>query len=235
MSGQRFALIIPAAGSGKRIGEDLPKPYLEIAGKTILGHTVSRFAGFGSLTQVVIASTAEYFELAGSVKTLLPDHVSLKIIKGGVERQDSINNAIKVIDDGVDLIAIHDAVRPFVKPESIQACLRAAATAGAAILAVPAKDTIKKINDDYRILETPDRKYLWQAQTPQIFNRGLIRRAYENAEEHHFLGTDDASLVEFLGEQVVVVEGSRENFKITYPLDLQLAELLLNSNQSNSE
>ncbi len=217
------------------MGEDLPKPFLEIAGKTILGHTVSRFAGFRTLTQVVIATTAEHIELAGIVKKFLPEHVSFKIIEGGAERQDSINNAINVIDDGVDLVAIHDAVRPFVKQESIQACLRAAASAGAAILAIPAKDTIKKISDEYRILETPDRKYLWQAQTPQIFGRDLIRRAYEHAGEHNYLGTDDASLVEFLGEQVVVVEGSRENFKITYPLDLRLAELLLNSNQSNSE
>jgi 2-C-methyl-D-erythritol 4-phosphate cytidylyltransferase len=235
VSGQQFALIIPAAGSGKRIGEDLPKPYLEVAGKTIIGHTVSRFAGVGALAQVVIATTAEYFELAGSVKKLLPDHVSFEIVEGGAERQDSIYNAIQVIGDGVDLIAIHDAVRPFVKTESIQACLMAAASAGAAILAVPARDTIKKISDDYRILATPERKYLWQAQTPQIFNRDLIRRAYEHAGKHNYLGTDDASLVEFLGEQVVVVEGSHENFKITYPLDLQLAKLLLNTNQPNSE
>jgi 2-C-methyl-D-erythritol 4-phosphate cytidylyltransferase len=222
-----FTLIIPAAGSGKRIGSEIAKPFLRVAGKSLLGHTVSRFAAIDGLIQVIIATTPDYFDEAFSVKNWLPETVSFQVIEGGSERQFSIDNALQKADKSAVLIAIHDAVRPLVSENCVVKCLEKANESGAAILGVPVKDTIKKVNDGGLILETPDRNMLWQAQTPQIFRQDLIRKAYQNAINENYLGTDDASLVEYYGERVFIVEGNQQNIKITYPLDLQIAEILL--------
>jgi 2-C-methyl-D-erythritol 4-phosphate cytidylyltransferase len=224
----QFALIIPAAGSGKRIGGDIAKPFLKIAGKSILGHTVSRFANINGLSQVLVATSPGYFKEAELAGKWLPEKVSFQVIEGGSERQYSIYNALQEIDKSVDLIAIHDAVRPFVSVESVARCLDQANLSGAAILGVPVKDTIKKVDTNGRIIETPERGALWQAQTPQIFRRDIIINAFDKALKEKYLGTDDASLVEYFGGDVTVVKGERQNFKITYPLDLRLAELLIN-------
>lgn len=228
MSQFQFALIIPAAGSGKRIGGDIAKPFLKIAGKSILGHTISRFANINGLSQVLIATSPGYFKEAELAGKWLPEKVSFQVIEGGSERQYSIYNALQKIDKSVDLIAIHDAVRPFVSVESVARCLDQANLSGAAILGVPVKDTIKKVDTKGRIIETPERGSLWQAQTPQIFRRDIIINAFDKALKEKYLGTDDASLVEYFGGDVTVVKGERQNFKITYPLDLRLAELLIN-------
>ncbi len=233
MSKLPYALIIPAAGSGQRIGGEIAKPFLRIAGKSILGHTVSRFAAIDGLIQVIIATTPDYFDEAHSVKNWLPETVSVHVIEGGSERQYSIHNALQKADKSAELIVIHDAVRPFVSENCVVQCLKKANESGAAILGVPVKDTIKKVNDDGLILETPKRDMLWQAQTPQIFKQDLIRKAYEYALHEDYLGTDDASLVEFYGERVFVVEGNQQNIKITYPLDLQITEILLTDKQAN--
>lgn len=150
------------------------------------------------------------------------------MVPGGKERQDSISNALRQVSSDIHLVAVHDAVRPFVKQKTIEICFEKAAETGAAIVAVPAKDTIKIAGTDRIIRDTPDRENIWQAQTPQIFEKELLLKAYQFARETGFTGTDDSSLVEKAGGQVALVEGTRENFKITWPLDLQLAELLLN-------
>lgn len=220
-------LIIPAAGSGSRLQKDVPKPYVQIAGRTILEHTLSRFVDIDMLRHIVVPTSQEYKEQAqGILKKAVPKGISFRVITGGQERQHSIFNALKFVGDS-ELVIVHDAVRPFVKAEHIEKCCQAALDAGAAILGVPAKDTIKKINNQNFIESTPTRKFLWQAQTPQVFRSEVIIEAYEKAFEDHFIGTDDASLVERLQVPVKMVEGDRANFKITYPLDLELAELLL--------
>jgi 2-C-methyl-D-erythritol 4-phosphate cytidylyltransferase len=131
--------------------------------------------------------------------------------------------------EGDNLVIVHDAVRPFVKLAHVKNCCEAAVKVGAAVLGVPAKDTIKRLDNDDLIVDTPSRKYLWQAQTPQVFKKEVLQEAYQKALEDNFIGTDDASLVERLGYPVKMVEGDRSNFKITYPLDLKLAKLLLDS------
>lgn len=230
MSDYRFALIIPAAGAGNRMGKKLPKPYLDIAGKTILGHTIERFTGLAGLKQLVIATSepriSQTKEILHGVETLL-EGVDVKIVEGGEERQHSISNALPEIDDDVELVAIHDAVRPFVDHKDIVHCLDKAWETGAAILGIPVQDTIKKVDDNMYIRETPDRKILWQAQTPQIFKKEIITEAFKFARDTDYSGTDDASMVEHLGKPVSIVKGSPENFKITYPFDLELARLLL--------
>jgi 2-C-methyl-D-erythritol 4-phosphate cytidylyltransferase len=207
---------------------------LRIAGKTIIEHTICKFASISGLAQVIIATTPEYFNDASAVKNLLPEEVDVRVIEGGKERQDSIYQALQIVGESVELVAIHDAVRPFVSEDSVYDCLSLANESGAAILGLPVKDTIKRVDSKGLILETPERSRLWKAQTPQIFRQSLIRKAYEKAVRENFLGTDDASLVEYYGKNVFVTEGDQQNFKITYPLDLRVAELLLTEESGKS-
>lgn len=206
---------------------ETPKPYLELCGKTILEHTVRRFLQLTGLRQILIATSEEYLKVTDDIlNQVLPDKIKAHCVVGGKERQDSIYNALGEISE-VDLVIIHDAVRPFVKLHHIEACCRVASEKDGAVLGVPAKDTIKRVNEQQLIMETPSRKYLWQTQTPQVFQRELILLAYKKARQDNFTGTDDASLVERLDKTVKMVEGDRSNFKITYPLDLELAKLLI--------
>lgn len=211
--------------------KETPKPYLELSGKTILEHTVRRFLPLTGIRQILIATSEEYLNIAEDIlNQLLPEEIEARCIVGGKERQDSIYNALGELSE-VDLVIIHDAVRPFVKLHHIEACCRIASEKDGAVLGVPAKDTIKRVNEQQIIMETPSRKHLWQTQTPQVFRRELILRAYKKARQDGFTGTDDASLVERLDKEVQMVEGERSNFKITYPLDLELAKLLIEKDQ----
>jgi 2-C-methyl-D-erythritol 4-phosphate cytidylyltransferase len=220
-------LILPAAGVGKRMQRETPKPYLKLGAQTILGHTIRRFLPLQGLRQILVATSKDYLEAVDRIlREVVPDDIAHESLIGGIERQDSIYNALQKTAD-VDLVMVHDAVRPFVKLKHIETACKVAAEVGAAVLGVPAKDTIKKVDDQHFVVETPSRKYLWQAQTPQIFNKELLLKAYEKAREDKVSGTDDASLVERLGHDIKMVKGSRSNFKITYPLDLEMAKLLI--------
>lgn len=212
---------------------ELPKPLIQLGKKTILEHTVSRFLGIEGLKQVIVSTSSA---LVGNVEEILApcigDEISWKCVEGGAERQHSIHNALKIVQEA-DLVLVHDAVRPFIKVEHINDCCEQAAKAGAAIIGIPAKDTIKKVDKNGFVTETPDRKTIWQVQTPQVFKTELLKEAYDKADSEGFLGTDDASLVEWLGKPVKVVRGDESNIKITYPRDLKLAEFLLRE-QSDS-
>lgn len=220
-------LIIPAAGSGSRLKKEIPKPYLEIAGKTILEHTITCFLSLDGLRQVAVATSESYLNITREIlEKILPSNIMGICVVGGRERQHSIYNALQEVSEA-DLVIVHDAVRPFVTPAQIEACCSTAIDAGGAVLGVPAKDTIKRIDRELLIEETPSRRYLWQAQTPQVFKTKILMEAYSKAFEDDYIGTDDSSLVERLNYNVRMVEGSRSNFKITYPLDLKLARLLI--------
>lgn len=227
MSAPTLALIVPAAGSGVRLGKSTPKPYLKIAGKAILEHTLERFVDLDGLSEVYISTSSEYLDDTTEILDRLFPLIKRGAVLGGKERQHSIMNALNKVSSDTELVAIHDAVRPFIERELIQKCVAKAEETGAAIIAIKAKDTIKISDSELSIEETPDRNNLWQAQTPQIFEQGIIREAYETARRKNFLGTDDSSLVEHLGRKVVLVEGTRQNFKITFPIDLKLAEWLI--------
>lgn len=210
------------------MGSGIPKPFIKILGKSILQRSIECFINIGGLSQVVVATTAEHFNECRLIFSNLDSmDISFEVIKGGEERQFSIWNALQVINTDVDLVAIHDAVRPFADTDRISECFDAAQKFGGAVLGVPVKDTIKKVDGDNFIKETPARSMLWQAQTPQVFKKHLIKRAYSSALKEEFLGTDDASLVERIGESVKMVESNRENLKITYPIDLEVAELII--------
>lgn len=227
MEKQQLALIIPAAGKGERLGGEVPKPYIKIAGKTILEYTLSRFRDVSGLGEVIVSTSEEYIESTSKLLGKIYPKLRCTVVEGGNERQDSIRNALEKISDKTGLIAVHDAVRPFVAKEDIENCIEEASRSGGAVLAVPVRDTIKVARDNLEIEETPDRKKLWQAQTPQIFWAALLREAYQYAGDHKFLGSDDSSLVEKIGGKVVIVEGSTKNFKITHPHDLDVAGYLV--------
>lgn len=224
----KLAVIIPAAGSGSRMGARVPKPFLKLRGVAILEHTIRAFAKVDEVEQIIVSTSAEWMsEVESVLENFKYDVQELNVVEGGKERQDSIYNAFSKVSEEVNLIAVHDAVRPFICKELIKECCELAIKYGGGIVAVPAKDTIKKVNADSVISDTPDRDGLWQAQTPQIFQKTLLMEAYESAIREKFTGTDDSSLVERIGGVVKVLEGDRRNLKITYPIDLKVAELIL--------
>ena len=227
----KLSVIIPAAGSGERMASDIPKPFLRVGEKTILEHTVSRFLEVPDVEQIIIATSKNFIPEIQSMFEQFPDGIDLHVVEGGAERQFSIYNALKHVSSNCELVAVHDAVRPFVRRQLIEECCKVAAKIGGAVLGVPAKDTIKKVDEERKIESTPNRSFLWQAQTPQIFQKDLLVEAYNSALEGDFIGTDDASLVERVGGTIQMVEGDRENLKITYPVDLKIAELILGANK----
>lgn len=229
MDAPSFTLIIPAAGIGKRMGSETPKPYLMLKGKSVLEHTLSCFQEIESLKQVIVSTSVSYHDQTQEILNRLFDEIETSVVEGGKRRQDSIYNAFKNVSDSIPYVAVHDAVRPFIKAERITECLHAAIKTGASIIGVPVKDTIKRVDADRIITDTPDRAQLWQAQTPQIFNKDLYEKAYRNASHHDVEVTDDASLFEAAGRAVRIVEGDRENLKLTYPIDFQIAEMLVDS------
>ena len=224
----KLAVIIPAAGSGSRMGSRLPKPFILLNGIPILERTIRAFLSLEDLSQIIISTSPEWRkEVEGIFEKIVNHNVKLNMVEGGSERQFSIMNAIHSIDENIELVAVHDAVRPFISPDLVRECCANARDLGGAIIAVPAKDTIKEVGETQVIENTPNRSKLWQAQTPQIFRKSVFIDMYTSAANEGFVGTDDSSLAERYGIRVGVVEGDRRNLKITYPIDLKIAELIL--------
>lgn len=223
-SSPSLAAIIVAAGRGTRMAADLPKAFLPLGGRPLFVHSLEIFASLPRTRQLLLVVARDLVDTARDLVAAGPAAIAAtEIVVGGAERQDSVAAGLARVGQA-DLVAVHDAARPFVRAATIDACARAAAEAGGAIVALPARDTIKIADESGNIVATPDRRTIWQAQTPQIFRRELLERAYAAAAEEGFLGTDDASLVERLGEVVRLVEGEPTNRKLTTPDDLQWAE-----------
>ncbi|MEH7072338.1 2-C-methyl-D-erythritol 4-phosphate cytidylyltransferase [Neobacillus drentensis] len=220
-----YQVILPAAGQGKRMGAGKNKLLLELNGVPVLIHTLRVFEQDKACSKIIVAlhpqDEKEFKDL------LIKFHVTKAIhfVPGGKERQDSIYNALKTVET-VGVILVHDAARPFICKEHIDRLTQMAEETGAAILGVPVKDTIKKVQDG-TVVETVERSSLWAVQTPQAFRISLLMEAYQRAEIDHYLGTDDASLVERLGYPVTMVEGDYDNIKLTTPEDLYFAEAIL--------
>lgn len=224
----KLAVVIPAAGSGSRMGSRLPKPFLSVGSQPILKLTIEAFLSVTEVVQILIPCSKEWrYRVQDIIDSLDAPNTLFTLVEGGKERQYSISNALAKVHTDVDLIAVHDAVRPFIKPVLIRKCAEEAMKTGAAMIAVRAKDTIKQVNEHMVVTNTPDRAQLWQAQTPQVFQKNLLIEAYNSALKDGFVGTDDASLVERLYKEVKIVEGDRENLKITYPVDMKIAELMV--------
>jgi 2-C-methyl-D-erythritol 4-phosphate cytidylyltransferase len=218
--------VIPAAGTGSRMGGNRPKQFLELDGKPILFRTIEQFQSSSIVDCIVLVVGEDDIE---TVKALTQRHEKVRdVIRGGAQRQDSVWNGLQKLKDRSDsLVIVHDAVRPFVSQESLRMVAIAALKHGAAVAGVLPKETIKFSDPEGFVLSTPDRKTLRVIQTPQAFRFDILHRAYEQAFKDGFYGTDDASLVERLGIKVKVVDGDYDNIKITTPADLELAKIIL--------
>ena len=212
-------VIIPAAGSGTRFGGEIPKQFLPLAGKPLLLHSVERFFLDERVDQVVVA-VAEAL-LANTKQT-----ERARFVAGGATRQQSVLRALDAAGDGWDIVAVHDAVRPFFSTATFHALLDAANEVGAAIPALPVSDTIH-ITRDSIIESTPDRASLAAAQTPQCFRYDILREALERAVTDGIEGTDEAALATRYGHAVRVLPGDPLNFKITHADDMARAEQIV--------
>lgn len=221
-------VLIPAAGTGRRMGAGGNKQYLELDNRPILAHTLARLAALEciDILHVIVPEDERRFCHDQVVARYSLTKVG-SIVAGGAERQDSVRNGLAVCGAAADdVILIHDGVRPFFPAAQIAPLVAAAAADGAALLAVPAQDTIKEVAAGH-VVRTLERGRLWQAQTPQAFRYAVIGEAHRHALEAGFNGTDDAALVEWCGEPVTVLAGSPYNIKLTTPADLALARALL--------
>jgi 2-C-methyl-D-erythritol 4-phosphate cytidylyltransferase len=223
-----ITVLVPAAGSGSRMGAGVNKQYLQLAGRPILAHTLALFEEHPAVRHVIVVSPPE--EIPYCRQEVVQRYglsKVLAVVAGGAERQDSVRRGLQACPGkDEEIVLIHDGVRPLLAPGLIDQVAAAAARVGAAVVGVPVKDTIKEVVEGC-IAATPDRRRLWQAQTPQGFALGIIREAHAAAWQAGFRGTDDASLVERLGRPVAIIEGSYRNIKITTPEDLVLAETYL--------
>ena len=211
-----------AAGRGERLGGKTPKAFVDIAGRTILERALDNLMGFNGFDRVQPVIASEAFDRYAELD--LPSDPRLAApVAGGAERQDSVAAGLAALPEEFELVAIHDAARCGVQAADIARVVSVAEEFGAALLAVPARDTVKLVSDGV-VARTPERGGCWLAQTPQVFHRGLYAEALAKAEADGFRGTDDAELVERLGAQVRVVSGNPSNFKITSPEDLIAAE-----------
>jgi len=218
--------IIVAAGRGSRFGSEIPKQFVPILGKPLIVHTLERFEICTMIDEVILVLPAEYIdrfeELArGSGLTKLR-----RTVAGGETRAESVRNGLASIGDGAKVVAIHDGARPLVSPDEIRRTIEAAAKSGAACLVTPVTDTVKEVRGG-QITRTIDRSDLRRALTPQAFRIDVIRAAFDGVTLGETV-TDDCYLVEKKGQEVVAVEGSPLNIKITHPEDLSIAEVFLN-------
>ena len=234
----RVAVILPAAGLGTRMGKGAAektgtsrKQFMLLEGSPILLHTVRKFAASDRVNELVVAVRAEDMEWVGAMLAGELNGRKLRVVEGGNSRQQSVENALRSLGPETDLVAVHDAVRPFIDLETIEKVIDEATETGAAIVGIVPVDTVKQVTraqtNKAKIRATLPREKLVLAQTPQVFRYDLLVRAFASAQADGFIGTDESSLVERLEVEVSVVLGSDRNIKITKPSDMDLARLFL--------
>src|SRR5947199_6962174 len=232
------AVILPAAGLGTRMGKGTAekagtsrKQFMLLEGSPILMHTVRKFAASDRVREIVVAVRAEDVDWVSEMLAREFNHGGrVRVVEGGDSRQESVENALRALKPGCELVAVHDAVRPFIDLETIHRVFDEAAAIGAAIVGLPAVDTVKQVSrgtGHVRIRATLPREKLVMAQTPQVFRYDLLKRAFEAARIDGFTATDESSMVERLDVEVSVVPGTDRNIKITKPTDMDLAHLFL--------
>lgn len=235
LTGIRTAAIIAAAGSGSRMETSQPKQFLDLCGRPVLVHTALAFLRIPAISCIVLIVPETYREHVSCLVThyqLNNYAAQIKIVTGGLTRQDSVTKGLEALPAETEVVLVHDGARPLVSEAIILDCLQTAAVKGAAIAAIAVKDTLKSVVDG-QIVSTLDRQGVWQAQTPQAARVELLKNAIAVATADGFSGTDEASILERAGCDVEIVEGSERNIKITRPEDLDLAERLLRSDSSS--
>lgn len=224
--------IVLASGIGKRMGAGKNKVLLNIGKKPVVFYALNAFEKNPNIEKIVIVTRVE--EIAGFRKLFKKYDLKkvVAVIAGGKERQDSAYNALKYLEKEIGkkrktIVIFHNGANPFVTQEEINQSIKMAKKHGACVVAHPTRDTVKEVDKKGLVARTLERKKLWNMQTPQAIHFELALQAFQKACEDNFLGTDDVSLVERLGKEVKVIEGSLHNFKITTPLDLELAKIIL--------
>jgi 2-C-methyl-D-erythritol 4-phosphate cytidylyltransferase len=227
----KVSVILPAAGLGTRMGREKSgtsrKQFMLLEGAPILIHTIRKFLRCPSISEIVVALRAEDMDWArGLIHQERPEK-PVRVVEGGESRQQSVENALATLSPDTDLVAVHDAVRPFIDSALVERVIAEAGGTGAAIVGIVPVDTVKQVQRN-KVRSTLPREHLVLAQTPQVFRFDLLQRAFEAARADNFTGTDEASLVERLEQaEVSVVQGSDRNIKITKPSDMELARLFL--------
>jgi 2-C-methyl-D-erythritol 4-phosphate cytidylyltransferase len=221
------SVIIVAAGKGKRMNMKKSKQFIEIDGEPIIVRTIKNFQENKNVNEIIMVvgkDEIEYYK--NFIKKEYQFNKISKIVEGGKERQESVYNGIKVLDDNCEIVMIHDGARPFINEEIINDAIKKTCDYMATVVAVPVKDTIKTVDNKLNIDKTLDRNILWAMQTPQTFKKDIIIKAHKKAIEDNFNGTDDAVLVEQLGIKVKLVRGNYYNIKITTKEDLVIGRAL---------
>jgi 2-C-methyl-D-erythritol 4-phosphate cytidylyltransferase len=230
-----IAAILPAAGLGTRMGHETPKQFLELDGVPIVILSLRRIAACPLITHIIVATRGEVVERLDARIREEKLWQEVLVVKGGDTRQSSVSQALKHIPEDTELVVVHDAVRPLITVELIRRVIEEARRCKAAILAVPAMDTVKEVKraslpeDVALITATIPRERVVLAQTPQVFETQLLKRAFAEAEADGVSASDEAGLIEKLGHEVFVVQGSERNIKITKPADMDLARFYLHS------
>lgn len=230
----KVSVIIPAAGLGTRMGRTAPekegisrKQFMLLSGSPILVHTIRKFVSAPSVTEIIVALRPDDMQWANDLFHKEGLQHIVRTVAGGESRQQSVENALASIGKEIELVAVHDAVRPFVERDLIERVIAEAAESGAAIVGIVPVDTVKQVHRN-KVRATLPRERLILTQTPQVFRLDLLRQAFDKAREDVFIGTDEASLVERLEKvEVSVVLGNDRNIKITKPTDMELARLYL--------
>lgn len=229
MQKEKCTAIVLAAGQGKRMGTTVQKQYLEVAGKPILFYSLDVFQKTDFIDEIVLVVSEEQKEYC---KNEIVDKFNItkvhKIVAGGLERYHSVWNGLEEIEES-EYVFIHDGARPFISEDILQRAYTAVQVEKACVVGMPVKDTIKIADGNEFAKETPNRKYVWMVQTPQVFETSLIKKAYNMLLQQEIIeATDDAMAVEkMLGKQVKLIEGSYKNIKITTPEDMEIAEVFI--------
>lgn len=228
----KYSIVIPAAGQGKRMKAGKNKQFIELAGKPVIIHTLQVFEKDEWCNGIIlIANADEIHEMEQLIKLYQLTKIRA-VVPGGTERQFSVAKGLEALQHEEGIVLIHDGARPFIEQSYIHQLVEKTVEVGAAVIAVPVKDTVKLVKDQV-VEATMERSSLWAVQTPQAFRLSLIRRAHKEARERNYLGTDDASLVELTGEKVAIVQGDYLNMKLTTPEDLLFAEVILQKSGGN--
>jgi len=224
------SVILPAAGFGRRFGAAANKIFQPLCGRAIFLRSIDLFAVRDDVSQIILVISPSDRDAIVERFGAELDGRGVELVDGGAERSDSVRGALDCLADGVELVCVHDAVRPCVEPDRIDAVFRAAAETGAAILGYPVHCTLKSVDASGRILGTVDREGIWEAQTPQVFEREVLLNAYAAGGT----ATDDAEIVQRSGHDVTVVPAGANNIKITTPADLALAEAIIQSRSAGT-
>ncbi|KMY52570.1 2-C-methyl-D-erythritol 4-phosphate cytidylyltransferase [Bacillus sp. FJAT-27231] len=225
-----YQVVIPAAGRGTRMKADKNKLLLLLRGRPVIIHTLEVFEKDPSCNGIILVVQPEEASMFANLVSEYDVSKVKKLVHGGAERQESVYNGLKEANL-TDIVLVHDGARPFITIPIISRLVEKAAQAGAAIAAVPVKDTIKRVEGGI-VAETVERSSLWSVQTPQAFRMPLIMQAHEKAQVDHYVGTDEASLAERANIPVQIVEGDYDNIKLTTPEDLVFAEAIIQKRKS---